>query len=53
MLLLILLGRRLYDRTVGLLAGFLLAACVLHIQNSHFVTNDVSLTFLVLLALSS
>jgi YYY domain-containing protein len=50
-LLLVLLGSRLYDRQVGLLAGFLLAACVLHVQNSHYVTTDVFLTFLVLLAL--
>jgi YYY domain-containing protein len=52
-LLLIWLGTRLYDRTVGLLAGFLLAACVLHIQNSRFLTVDVPLTFFVLLALSA
>ncbi len=50
-LLTILLGSRLYDRTVGLLAGILLAACALHIQNSRFLTVDVSLTFFVLLAL--
>jgi YYY domain-containing protein len=50
-LLLIFLGTRLYDRSVGLLAGFLLAACVLHAQNSKFGTVDVTLTFLVLLAL--
>ena len=49
--LLVMLGSRLYDRTVGLLAGFLLAACALHIQNSRFLTVDVSLTFFVLLAL--
>jgi YYY domain-containing protein len=49
--LLVLLGSRLYDRTVGLLAGFLLAACVLHIQNSRFLTVDVPLTFFVLFAL--
>ena len=48
---LILLGTRLYDRSVGLLAGFLLAACALHIQNSRFLTVDVPLTFIVLLAL--
>jgi YYY domain-containing protein len=47
----ILLGFRLYDRTVGLLAGFLLAACVLHVQNSHYGTVDIALTFLILLAL--
>src|SRR6202022_730983 len=46
-----LLGARLYGRRVGLLAGFLMAAAVLHVQNSHFATSDVPLTFLVLLAL--
>ena len=49
--LLFLFGTRLYNRSVGLLAGFLLAACVLHIQNSHYMTSDVFLAFLVLLAL--
>jgi len=42
------LGTRLYGRSVGLLAGFLLAATPLHIQNSHYITTDVFLTFLVL-----
>jgi YYY domain-containing protein len=51
-LLLVVLGARLYNRSVGLLAGVLLAACVLHIQNSHYGTTDIFLTFLVLLALS-
>ena len=50
-LLIIILGTRLYDRSVGLLAGFLLAACVLHIQNSRFLAVDVLLTMFVLLAL--
>ena len=44
-------GRRLYGARAGLLAGALLAAAVLHVQNSHFATNDMPLTFLVLLAL--
>ena len=48
---LILLGTRLYDRSVGLLAGLLLAACALHIQYSRFLAVDVPLTFFVLLAL--
>lgn len=52
-LLLVVLGARLYNRSVGLLAGFLLAACVLHVQNSHYGTTDIFLTFLVLLALSA
>ena len=51
-LLLVLLGRRLFGETVGLLAGLLLSATVLHVQNSHFAVNDVPLTFLVLLALT-
>lgn len=50
-ILLTVLGARLYNRQVGLLAGFLLAACVLHVQNSHYGTTDIHLTFLVLLAL--
>lgn len=50
--LLILLGTRLYNRKVGLLAGFLLAASALHLQNSHYMTTDVFLTFMVTLALS-
>jgi 4-amino-4-deoxy-L-arabinose transferase-like glycosyltransferase/sugar lactone lactonase YvrE len=49
--LLAMLGERLYGRRVGLLAGFLMAAAVLHVQNSHFATSDVPLTFLVLLTL--
>ncbi len=50
-LLLAMLGARLYGRRVGLLAGVLMAAAVLHVQNSHFATSDVPLTFLILLAL--
>src|SRR5262245_22109684 len=50
-ILLVFFGIRLYNRSVGLLAGFLLAACVLHVQNSHYMTTDVFLTFLVTLAL--
>ena len=50
-LLTVVLGARLYDRSVGLLAGLLLAACVLHIQNSRFMTVDIPLTMFVLLAL--
>ena len=49
--LLAMLGGRLYGRRVGLLAGFLIAATVLHAQNSHFATSDVPMTFLILLAL--
>ncbi len=51
-LLLISFGSRLYDPKVGLLAGFLLSAAVLHVQNSRFLAVDVPLTFFVLLALT-
>ncbi len=50
-ILLVFLGARLYNRQVGLLAGFLLASSVLHVQNSHYMTTDVFLTFMVLVAL--
>ncbi|MGH9317719.1 MAG: glycosyltransferase family 39 protein [Thermoanaerobaculia bacterium] len=46
------LGARLFGRRVGLLAGFLLAATVLHVQNSHFATSDIPLAFWVLLTLN-
>ncbi len=46
-----LLGKRLYGWQTGMLAGFLLAACPLHIQNSHYITTDVFLTLLVLATL--
>ena len=46
--LLALLGRRLFGERAGLLAGALLAGAVFHVQNSHFATNDVPLTTLVL-----
>lgn len=45
------LGVRLYGWRAGILAGFLLAACPLHIQNSHYITTDVFLTFIVLATL--
>ena len=45
------LGKRLYGWRAGILGGFLLAACPLHIQNSHYITTDVFLTFLVLITL--
>jgi len=51
-LLLIRLGTRLYGARTGLVAGFLLAASVLHVQNSRFLAVDVPLTFFVLLALT-
>ncbi len=49
--LLVVVGRRLYGARTGLLAGLLLTSTVLHVQQSHFAVNDVPLTFLVLAVL--
>jgi len=46
-----LVGRRWYGEAAGLLAGFLLAFSVLHVQTSHFAATDVALTFMVFAAL--
>jgi len=46
--LLALLARKLFGEKAGLLAGAFLALAVFHVQNSHFATNDVPLTTLVL-----
>ena len=40
-----LIGRRLYDAWVGLLAALLLALTVFHIQNAHFFTFDTFTVF--------
>ncbi len=50
-LVLFLLGRRLYGRWVGLLAAALYAVAVFPIQQSHFWTVDAFTTFWVTLAL--
>ncbi len=42
-----LLGRRLYNHTVGLIAAGAAAVTVLHIQLSHYYAVDTVLTFLV------
>ena len=49
-LLVFVLGRRLYGRNVGLMAAALTALAVIHIQNSHFYRPE---TFTVLLTLAS
>lgn len=46
------LGRRLFGERVALLAAALLALAVTHLQNSHFATNDIPLAFLVLATLT-
>ena len=43
-------GRLAYGRTVAILAAGLLAVDFLHVRDSHWVTTDVPLTFLVTLA---
>ena len=49
-LMVFLLGRRLYGRNVGLLAAGLTALAVIHVQHSHFYRPE---TFTVLLTLAS
>ncbi len=46
-LMVFLLGCRLYGRRVGLLAALLAAMAVIHIQLSHFYTVDTFLTFFI------
>jgi len=46
-----LIGRRLYDARVGLLGALLLSLSVLNIQQSHYFTVDTSTTLFVTLAL--
>jgi YYY domain-containing protein len=45
-----LIGSKVYDRRVGLLAAAFLSATVLHIQQSHFFTMDTFITFFTILA---
>ena len=47
-LLVFLVGRRLYGRNVGLLAAFLLTVTVLNIQHAHFFVVESFLTFFTL-----
>ena len=49
--LLIIIGKTLFNKTVGLAAGLILAVAHLHVVNSHFATTDVPLTFFILLTL--
>lgn len=48
---LFLLGRALFDEKVGVLAATFLTLNVMHIQQSHFFTVDVYMTFFVVAAL--
>ncbi len=45
-----LIGRRLYGRWIGLLGAFLMACTVLNIQHSHFYTVENYITLMVTLA---
>lgn len=45
------IGRRLFNRRVGLWAAFILATTALHIEHSHYITTDVPAAFFVALCL--
>jgi dolichyl-phosphate-mannose-protein mannosyltransferase len=47
------LAAELYGVTVGLLAALFLSVNLLHVRDSHYITTDVPLTFLITLALLS
>lgn len=49
-LLLYLIGKKLFNREVGLLAAFFLAISPLHVRDSHYITTDIPLIFFILLA---
>ncbi|MBT5831995.1 MAG: tetratricopeptide repeat protein [Candidatus Latescibacteria bacterium] len=46
-----LIGRKFINTHMGLLSAFFLAFCTGHIQQSHYYTVDISLTFWITLAL--
>ena len=45
------IGKHLYGRLAGVLAAFFLACAVLHIQESHFATTNLPMTFFCVVAL--
>ena len=49
-LLVYMIGTRVFDRRVGVLGAAFMAAAVLHIQQSHFFTMDTFITFFTILA---
>ncbi|UCE24316.1 MAG: glycosyltransferase family 39 protein [Candidatus Zixiibacteriota bacterium] len=44
------IGKRLLDRTTGLVASLLTAFAYLHVRDSHFGVTDVPMTFLIMLS---
>jgi YYY domain-containing protein len=46
-----LIGKKLYDTKTGLLASLFLALTVSHIQDSHFATVDILLSFFIILSI--
>lgn len=49
-LLLYLIGKKLFNGEVGLLAAFFLAISPLHVRDSHYITTDIPLIFFILLS---
>jgi hypothetical protein len=48
-----LIGKRAFNRRVGILGGLMLSVAYLHVRESHFGTVDVPLTFFVTLAMAA
>ena len=46
-----LIGKKLFNKNVGLLAALFLAISPLHVRDSHYITTDVPMVFCILLAL--
>lgn len=44
------LGKRLFNRNVGLLAAFILAVNPFYVRDSHYITTDVPFVFLIILS---
>lgn len=45
------IGKKVFGKTVGLIAGLVVAVTHLHVVHSHFATTDIPLTFFILLTL--
>lgn len=44
------IGKKLYNRITGVIAGIFLCFCFLHVRNSHYAVNDIAGVFFLVLA---